>query len=536
MKLFKRALAIAIATLLADSASAALLSIAQYPLFLTNRTLPNILVIYDNSESMDGTMAGKLIAGDDPTTRGNIARGVIRNTISTFSGQFNWGLESFATTGTGLYSTYPYWLGNAQTMVFTDDCVSGVSASNGGLRCIVNPQWNGSSVGDHFITYDRASDDPDINDVLYIGYFGTGAWATSPGVNRGDYCFYFTHNPGVAFEANMTNFWTCFGFTPTDAGYIPFNPPITRQLYAYRAWGFYAGVNGQGVINEPVKAPSVAGHLSNIQAMLASETPYGPEIKNAAVFTPLAGSLLTARQYFTGGTSPISLSCQKSFIMLATDGNPTSDFFRHHVSAVATTEYLQRGTRTWTFSRAANDVFGQVSALRNVTVGGFAHDIQTYVVGMGDTVANPSSVAAMNQFASLGGTNVAYLAQDSASLASAFQAIAVDIESKTASSLGGLAQHRLVGHGHQSLPGALQQRRLVRAIDRLPDQCRRLDRRAAVGLRTGHQRPELGYRTDDLDLQAVGSARRPRHSLPLARELSCHPGGDGDGPGTSGAP
>ena len=39
-----------------------------------------------------------------------------------------------------------------------------------------------------------------------------------------------------------------------------------------------------------------------------------------------------------------------------------------------------------------------------VTVGGYTHDIQTYVVGMGDTVANPSSVAAMNEFATLGGT------------------------------------------------------------------------------------------------------------------------------------
>ena len=428
MKLFKRALAVAIAMLLAESASAALLSIAQYPLFLTNRTLPNILVIYDNSESMDGTMAGKLIAGDDPTTRGNIARGVIRNTISSFSGQFNWGLESFATYGTGLYSTYPYWLGNAQTMVFTDDCVSGVSASNGGLRCIVNPQWNGSSVGDHFITYDRASDDPDINDVLYIGYFGSGAWATSAG--GGNYNFYFTHNPGTAFEANMSNYWTTFGFTPTDAGYIPFNPPISRQLYAYRAWGFYAGVNGQGLINEPIMPPSASGHLANIQAMLATETPYGPEIKNSAVFTPLAGSLLTARQYFTGGSSPISLSCQRSFVMLATDGNPTSDWWGNMYPLSQQQNTYSGGT--WTFSPAANDVFGQVSALRSVSVGGFPHDIQTYVVGMGDTVANPSSVAAMNQFAALGGTDTAYLAQDTASLAAAFQAIAVDIESKTA--------------------------------------------------------------------------------------------------------
>jgi Tfp pilus tip-associated adhesin PilY1 len=428
MKLFKRALTIAIAMLLAESASAALLSIAQYPLFLTHRTLPNVLVIYDNSESMDGTMAGKLIAGDDPTTRGNIARGVIRNTISNFSGQFNWGLESFATSGAGLYSTYPYWLGNDRTMVFTDDCVAGVSASNGGLRCIVNPQWLAGSVGDKFVTYDRASDDPDINDVLYIGYFGTGAWATSAG--GGNYNFYFTHLPGTAFEANMAAYWATLSFTPTDAGYIPFNPPISRQLYAYRAWGFYSDVNGQGIINEPVKAPSVAGHLSNMQAMLASETPYGPEIKNSAVFTPLAGSMLTARQYFTGDSTPINLSCQKSFVMLATDGNPTSDFSGSMYPLSQQQNTYSAGT--WTFSRAANDVFGQVSALRNVSVGGYTHDIQTYVVGMGDTVANPSSVAAMNQFAALGGTGTAYLAADSASLASAFQAIAVDIESKTA--------------------------------------------------------------------------------------------------------
>ncbi len=425
MNTLKRAIAIAIAMLLAESASAALLSIAQYPLFLTHRTLPNVLVIYDNSESMDGTMAGKLIAGDDPTTRGNIARGVIRNTISSFSGQFNWGLESFATYGYGLYSTYPYWLGNDQTMVFTDDCVNGISATNGGLRCIPNPQ---PFTGGNYVTFDRASDDPDINDVLYIGYFGVGAWATSAG--GGAYNFFFTHQPGSAFEANMSDYWATFGFTPTDAGYIPYNPPISRQLYAYRAWGFYGGVNGQGLINEPVMAPSAPGHLANIQAMLAPETPYGPEIKNAAVFTPLAGSLLTANQYFSGGSTPISLSCQRSFVMLATDGNPTSDWWGNMYPLDQQQNTYTGGA--WTFSPAARDVFGQVTALRSVTVGGVNHDIQTYVVGMGDTVANPSSVAAMNQYAALGGTGVAYLAQDSTSLASAFQSIAVDIESKTA--------------------------------------------------------------------------------------------------------
>ncbi len=424
---------VVIVAFIAEPCFAAALSISQYPLFLTHKTLPNVLVIYDNSESMDGTMAGKLIAGDDPTTRGNIARSVIRNTINNFSDLFNWGLETFYIGGAGLYSTYPYWLGNDQTMVFTDDCVNGISASNSGLRCLANPQWDGSSVGDHYITYDRASDDPDINDVLYIGYFGAGAWATTAG--GGSYNFYFTHNPGPAFEANMTNYWTTFGFTPTDAGYIPFNPPISRQMYAYRAWGFYAGVNGYGSIAEPVASSSTSGHLSNIMALMASETQYGSEIKNAAVFTPLAGSMVTANQYFTGSAgyaSPITLSCQKSFALLATDGNPTSDLSGNMYPLSQQQNVYDPSSQTWTFSKAASDVFPQISSLRSTSVGGHVHDIQTYVVGLGDTVANPGSIAVLNQFANLGGTKQAYLAQDAGSLASAFQAIAVDIESKTA--------------------------------------------------------------------------------------------------------
>ena len=433
MNKLQRQLIVLIVALIAGPASAAALSISQYPLFLTHKTLPNVLIIYDNSESMDGTMAGKLIAGDDPTTRGNIARSVIRSTVNNFSDLFNWGLETFAIGGAGLYSTYPYWLGNDQTMVFTDDCVNGISASNNGLRCIANPQWNGASVGDHYVTYDRASDDPDINDVLYIGYFGAGAWATTAG--GGSYNFYFTHNPGTAFEANMTNYWATFGFTPTDAGYIPFNPPISRQLYAYRAWGFYAGVNGYGSIAEPVASSGTSGHLSKIMTLMGAETQYGADIKNAAVFTPLAGSMVTANQYFSGSAgyaSPITLSCQRSFALLATDGNPTSDMSGNMYPLSQQQNVYDAATKTWTFSQAANDVFPQISSLRNVSVGGYVHDIQTYVVGLGDTVANPGSIAVLNQFASLGGTNQAYLAQDAASLAIAFQAIAVDIESKTA--------------------------------------------------------------------------------------------------------
>ncbi len=411
-------------------------------------------------------------------------------------------------------------------MVFTDDCVSGVSVSNGGLRCIPNPQ---PFAGGNYVTYDRASDDPDINDVLYIGYFGVGAWATTAG--GGSYNFYFTHNPGTDWEANMSNYWATFGFTPTDAGYIPYNPPISRQLYAYRAWGFLAGVNGQGIINEPVLAPSATGHLANIQAMLASETPYGPEIKNAAVFTPLAGSLLTANQYFAGGSTPITLSCQKSFVMLATDGNPTSDWWGNMYPLSSQQNTYNSTSSTWTFSPAAQDVFGQITALRSVSVGGTTHDIQTYVVGMGDTVANPSSVAAMNQFASLGGTNTAYLAQDSNSLASAFQAIAVDIESKTAAASAVSLNTGSWGTGTNLYQARFNSGDWSGQLIALPDQRGRLDRRAAVGFGSGHQWPGVGYRPVDPDLQALGIAWLARHRVPLADDLPGNARRDRHGPG-----
>ena len=436
MKTSLRMFVASLAISLAPTLTAGPLTIAQYPLFLSTAIRPNVLVIMDNSESMDGTMAGKLIAGDDPTTRGNIARSVIRNTITSFGGQFNWGLESFYIGGPGLYSTYPYWLGSDTTMVFTDDCVAGISASNSNLRCIANPQWAGTTgTGDQYVTYDRASDDPDINDVLYIGYFGTGAWATTVGLGSGTYNFWFTHNTGPAFEANLTNYWTGLTFSPTDAGYIPFNPPITRQLYAYRAWGFYADVYGAGVINEPVLPSSNAGHIANIQTLLAQETQWGPDIKNAAVFTPLAGSLITARDYFAGGSTPITLACQKNFVMLATDGNPTARSYSwdnmYSLADQANTFTPTPAPGTWTFSPAASDVFAAVAPLRSVNVGVTTYDIQTYVVGLGDTVANPSSIATLDEVAKQGGTFKAYLAGDTASLAAAFLAISNDIAAKT---------------------------------------------------------------------------------------------------------
>ncbi len=441
-------LALLIGLLVPLASDAGLLSIAQSPLFLSSTAIPNILVIYDNSESMDGTMGGKLIAGNDPTTRGNIARSVISTTMTNYRTQFNWGLGTFNVQNQNLYNTYAYYLGNATTMVFTNDCVNGISATNGGRRCISNPQ-SGSSYG--YVTYDVSGDDPFINDVLYTGTWpypwGIGQSGTTASPNT-NYYVCGTHSNVTTWNyPNPSDFSNCSsaGFTATDAGFLPQNPPYSRQIWVPRAWGYYADVTGLGNIKESVQVDS-STHFQNLMDYLAPETNSNSpasghsklEIKNSAVFTPLSGSLQTAKSYFSGSlsgySSPVSQSCQRSFVLLATDGNPTakSTGTNQMWSLADQQNTYNASTGQWTFSNAAKDVFTQVQALRSTSVSGFTapFDIQTYVVGMGDSVANPASIAVLNQLANLGGTGSAYLSSDPATLQAQFQTIASDITSK----------------------------------------------------------------------------------------------------------
>ena len=401
---------------------------ASYPLFLAPAIKPNVMIILDNSESMDGTMAGKVINGDDPNTRGNIARGILRGVLSSYRDAFNFGLSSFRAYGPSLYNTHAYYLGDATTMVYTNDCVGGISASNRSLRCIPNPQ---NSNGFNFITYARSGDDADINDVLYSGagdaaLYGIGAGGTS-------YYVYNNHDNTAIWDGNhFYGSYGVWGFTPTDAGYLPTTETVPRQVWIRRGWGYGDYPTGDGLVNESVQ-PDSARHFANLITLLGNETNGGTgEIKNNTFFTPIAGTLNTVRGYFqSGGSTPITQSCQRNFVMLATDGNPTgrTDGNQYDPSEWQNT---QTTPGVWSYGRAQRDVFDQITALRTSSVGGRNYDVQTYVVGMGDTVANASSVAALNQMAALGGGYpTAFLGNDSTSLLRAFQTIVGDIQSKT---------------------------------------------------------------------------------------------------------
>lgn len=315
----------ALLALAAGPVLAQTVSLAQSPLYLEAGIKPNVLVVYDNSPSMEFMLPGGqgTVLLEHPNTRGNIARAALRDIISTYRSQFRWGLATFENQG--LYGP----------------------------------------------TYDSRSSLP----VMY---------------------------------------------------------------YSSRT-------AGMGLLRRAVQDDSTA-HQSALLSLLATETENinTPEIKNGSIGTPLPGAMRTAYQYYantlSGTSSPITnRTCQRNYVLLATDGDPT---IRIGGTAYSNAELMNRQVNgNWVFGQATQDVFTEIGRLRTLTVSGNAaingqYDVQTYVVGLGEVATNQASIAAMNRMATVGGTGSAYMATDSATLSAAFAQITADIQARTAASAG----------------------------------------------------------------------------------------------------
>lgn len=469
----KTALCISIAVLFGTGAGptyAASTDIANVPMAVSNLVTPNVLVVYDNSQSMDAFMGGTLVSGNDPSTRGNIGRGVMRNAIGTYRSTFNWGLMTYEMSANpSLLNTHAYFMGTDLGMIFTGDCKNtigasistiatipptiGRSASNGNRRCLPNPQ---PAFGANYITFDVSGDDSNILDVLYSGVsLANNIWALSSAANSSNYNLWFNRIGGGWTAGDFNSFWFNGSFTPTDAGYLPASPTVTRQVYIPRGWGYNANITGKGILNEPVQ-PDSTTHYNTLQSLLGNETNGATgEVKNGAVFTPLRGSLMRAKDYFStslsGNASPVLYKCQQNFVMLVTDGLPTGDINGNLYSTANRTN-----TCTWNttsnactagaFGVAANEAINAASALRTTSVSSLSStkadgtgsvtgkfDVQTYVVALGDTVANASALSVMNAMAYNGGTDKAIPASDATSFQNAITAISDDITAKVSS-------------------------------------------------------------------------------------------------------
>jgi type IV pilus assembly protein PilY1 len=450
-------------------AHAAPTDIANVPMAVSNQVTPNVLVVYDNSQSMDAFMNGTLVSGNNPSTRSNIGRTVMRNAIGTYRNTFNWGLMTYEmTSAPRLLNTYAFYAGSDTGMVFTDDCVGyvpglpptiGVSPSNGNRRCVANPQPFPSG---NFVTFDKSGDDADVQDVIYTDVLVPSMWALPNGLGT-TYKIYGTRTTADVSSWAVSDFaGDPFGngnnpinFTPTDAGYLTQNPPMTRQLFTPRGWGYDRAITGSGTLVQKVDADSPA-QFSNLITSLGNETNGAtPEIKNGAVYTPLLGSLKSAKDYFStslaGNTSPVQYSCQQNFVMMVTDGLPTGNTSGNLYSAADRANSCNWNTTansctTGSFGVAATEARNAANALRTTSVTSFTstnkdgtgsvtgkYDVQTYVVALGETVANASALSVMNALAFSGGTGKAIAAGDATAFQNAITRISEDISAKVGS-------------------------------------------------------------------------------------------------------
>ncbi|MCK6423515.1 MAG: pilus assembly protein PilY [Burkholderiaceae bacterium] len=313
--------AAALLALLALPVSTQSLTLAEAPLFLTSSIKPNVLVIYDNSQSMDNTMPGSVYTTfADPNTRGNIARDVLRETITTYRGSFRWGLEHFEALGTPYLHDYRPW----------------------------------------------------YNFTLY-------------------------------YAADMT---------------------------------------GLGRVVQPVQDDSTT-HYNRLMTLLATQTADATtaEIKNSGYGTPLAGSVLTAARYYgnelSTGTPITDKTCQKNYVVLATDGIPNVGVNNNRYTAFTDLVSTKNTDGSWNFSPAMREVFREIGGLRATRIDNHAslngtYDIPTYVVAMGSVAEDEAAVAGMHEMARVGGTGQAFLATDRAALRAAFATIGSNIVARSA--------------------------------------------------------------------------------------------------------
>ncbi len=261
--------------------------------------------------------------------------------------------------------------------------------STQGLR---GDSWNARQVALKFVTYSQSGDDASINDVAYFANSDFTAPATPPevmyvpasGSTGSNYDVYRSRDATKAWESagfsgNPFNFSNLsIPFSPTDAGFQPSASPAppalpaTRIVLIKRAWGYRGTIGGKGDVREPIK-PDSDTHINALKTHLKKEeNTTNSEIKNAAQYTPLAGTLQTVKSYFQGQVSPfatpISQTCQKNYVVLATDGVPTGKPTPLNSQyTVAERTNTKDANGVWTFGVAQQAVFTEITNLHTTS-------------------------------------------------------------------------------------------------------------------------------------------------------------------------
>lgn len=412
-----------------------LAAISDIPLFTTTSSKANIVVILDNSNSMDEAPNGSAVGSNSSDSKSEIARTVIKDLIADYTGTINMGLMAYRQNALSAYylhnSPYdvsynpanydPNYSGSRNSLTKRYRVLKPGSSSDYVYFNVALPFYAGSNQGNAFCyspsaVFDNGSE-------VYPG----GPWDTYRcfGTKTGTSDTIPTwNNTASESAAGYTGYFYQGQLSPTDSdlaqNILDFGKRLT-WAYIGRTW-FNNTSPGRGYLHIPIKDLNTA-QASNLNTKLACNIPTTPApctnvgIPNAGL-TPIEGTLLTAKDYFAGtwtnasegymaSVYPLPNSCKKDFVILVTDGLPSTDKNGNTVTDPATS-----------IAQAAS----AAAALK-------ANGVETYVVGFALPVGTDPGT--LNTVAISGGTTQAYLANDSATLKTALGAIFLDIKFKT---------------------------------------------------------------------------------------------------------
>lgn len=426
------------------------LIIGNNPLYLVMGKA-NVLVIIDNSNSMDEDASGAAVGSGTAASKSEMARSVVRNLTDVYRNRVNMGLMAYRQNTPGSYQLHnspydalyggdetpptslwnPGWTGARSSTTKKYRMPNPTSPGNFIYYNVALPFYSTSNYNNAFCYSNTADASGDFGGgVIPPSWDNYRCFKTKTGTSNllptwGD----------AASEATegYTNHWFNSSFFPTDSDYAQGITDFGRYMswsWVSTTW-FSNDSPGRGYLHVPLKDLG-STQAAAMKSKLACNVPGNPApctsdgIPNAGL-TPIEGTLLTALDYYAGTWTnasegyvascyPLPKSCGKNFVVLLTDGLPSTD---------------KDGT---TLTNPTVALSGATSAAASLKAAG----VETYVIGF----ALPYGVDAttLNQVAVAGGTVNAYNAGDTTSLQQAFDTIFDDIFKKT-SAFGSVSQN-----------------------------------------------------------------------------------------------
>jgi type IV pilus assembly protein PilY1 len=399
------------------------LSLHYAPLYLSNAEKANVLVILDNSNSMDEAANGSAVGSDSPDSKSEIARTAIKSLINNYTGKINMGLMAYQQP-----TNYLYRLDNSPYDISFNP--ANYDPAFTGDRESSTKRFQSEKTDDlgNYVYYNVALPyyHPNNDNATMYCWSNTVVGLTGTPVNYR--CFrHKTGSSDTQADAAGYNTWiNSYTFGPTDSddaqGITSFGTRMS-SYYVGRTW-FANSSPGRGYLHTPISEldTTQAGKLNSKLAtsQFTNNGPTNPTLplQNAGQ-TPLEGTLLSAKDYFTGTTLPadeggpassLPESCGKDFIALLTDGLPSFD---------------ATGEKVTSPEAGLNAVTSVAGALNSAGV-------ETYMIGFSLPVGTDQTT--LDTVASAGGTDTAYMANDPATLQTSFDTIFSDILAKTGAS------------------------------------------------------------------------------------------------------